>query len=214
MAVKSLEQIYDHFATTYDESRGLFDISDVMTDFTSRLPVRPGHLLDLGCGAGEPFARFFVDRGWQVTGVDFSGRMLALANRYVPEMKTLHADMRQVSFGRERFDAIAAIYCLFHVPREDHAALLGRCFSWLVDGGKMLFTYATRDYTGRDEFEGYKEFLGEELFYSHKTPEALHEDLTAAGFCVESESNRTIAGETFLWVTVSKPPACAPPGCF
>ncbi len=32
-----------------------------------------------GCGAGEPVARYFVQRGDTVTGIDMSERMLALA---------------------------------------------------------------------------------------------------------------------------------------
>ena len=203
--MKSLQDIYDGFAAAYDANRGLFDMTEVLHDFLNRLPAGPGRLLDLGCGAGEPFARYFLDHGWRVTGVDFSEKMLALASRYAPEMKTLHCDMRRACFDPGSFEAVTAVYCLFHVPRKDHAALFRRCFSWLVPGGKMLFTYATRDYTGRDEFEGYKSFLGEKLFYSHKKPEALRADLKASGFHIDAEDARTIGGETFLWVTATRP---------
>ena len=45
--------------------------------------------------------------------------------------------------------------------------------NWLNKDGKALFTYATEDYTGSKEFDGYKYFMEQELFYSHKTPDAV-----------------------------------------
>lgn len=201
----SLQEIYDKFAATYEKSRGLFDMSEILNSFYGCLKVKKGRLLDMGCGAGEPFARFFIDHGWRVTGVDFSGQMLSLAAKYVPEMKTICADMREVEFTPDNFEAITAIYSLFHIPRNDHAALFKKFYLWLRPRGKMLFTYATKEYTGSDEFDGYKEFLGQELYYSHKTPDELYADLENTGFNIDSADYREIGGETFLWVTVSKP---------
>ena len=173
MSQRSLKDIYDGFADTYEQNRGLFDMSGILDDFYDRLTGKPGRVLDMGCGAGEPFGRFFVDRNWDVTGVDFSGRMLELAGRYVPEMRTVHADMRDVAFDDEAFDAVVSVFSLFHVPRVDHPALFGRFQQWLKPGGKGLFTYATKAYTGQDEFDGTITFMGQQLYYSHTTPEKL-----------------------------------------
>ena len=202
---RSLQEIYDGFADTYEENRGLFDMTEILVDFRSRLADDSGRMLDLGCGAGEPFARFFLDEGWEVTGVDFSGRMLELAARYVPEMRTMHSDIRNVNFDPESFDAIVSVFCLFHVPRADHVDLFRKIRRWLRPGGKALFTYATKAYTGEDEFDGTIRFMGQDLFYSHTTPEKLSEQLRGAGLAVEAAVYRTIADETFLWVTACKP---------
>ena len=70
----TLQEIYDGFAETYEENRGLFDMTEVFDPFYAGLKAKQGRLLDVGCGAGEPFARFFIDRGWTVTGVDFYDR--------------------------------------------------------------------------------------------------------------------------------------------
>ncbi len=203
----TLQEIYDGFADTYDQNRGLFDMGEVFDAFYGSLGVERGRLLDLGCGAGDSFARRFVDRGWQVTGVDFSERMLALAARYVPEMERIHADMRKVEFGAEQFDAITAIYSLFHLPSGDHLPLFRKFERWLRPGGHALFTYATRQFTGGEEFDGHIEFLGQALYYSHKRPEALFADLESAGLKVEAADYREIGNEVFLWVTASKPAA-------
>jgi cyclopropane fatty-acyl-phospholipid synthase-like methyltransferase len=200
-----LRTIYERFADTYEKNRALFDMSDVIADFACRLTRRPGLLLDLGCGAGEPFPAYFVGEGWQVVGVDFSERMLALAHQYHPEIKTVLADIRDVDFPEARFDAVTAIYCLFHIEHERHAEIFRKIHRWLAPGGKSLFTYATKEYTGADVFNGYKEFMGEQLFYSHMSPDDLFAILESTGFTVEDRQYRRVGGETFLWVTVAKP---------
>ncbi|HBL53462.1 MAG TPA: class I SAM-dependent methyltransferase [Syntrophaceae bacterium] len=205
MTRADMQKIYDQFADTYDQNRGLFDMSEIIDDFFRRLPGQPGRLLDLGCGAGEPFPAYFIARGWQVTGVDFSSRMLALAHRYQPDMKTILADIRDVEFPDETFDAITAIYCLFHIEHEKHRDIFQKIFRFLKPGGKSLFTYATKEYTGAEIFNGYKEFMGEKLFYSHTTPGNLSAILKSIGFTIESEQYRNIGGETFLWMTIAKP---------
>jgi len=202
---KTLRDVYDQFATTYEANRGLFDMTPVLNPFFAGLGKAEGRLLDLGCGAGEPFPRYFLDRGWEVVGVDFSVNMLRLAARYAPEMRAICADMTEVEFAPAQFDAITCIYALFHVPRARHPALFAKFHRWLRPGGQVLFTYATRAYTGADEFEGEKEFMGQRLIYSHATPENLRAQLAAAGLAVRAFDFRDIGGETFLWITAARP---------
>lgn len=201
---KDLQKVYDKFASTYEENRGLFDMTEVINGFYNSLVFKQGELLDLACGAGEPFPRFFIDNNWQVTGVDFSKKMLEMANKFVPEMQTIYSDIRKVEFKDNKFNAITVIYSLFHLKNKEQFELLDNIYNWLVPNGSILFTYATKEYTGFDEFEDYKEFLGEHLFYAHKTPEFLEKELKNIGFKNISFSYRNIAGETFLWVTAQK----------
>ncbi len=201
----NLRTIYDEFAETYEAHRGQFDMTPILEPFFHTLGKKTGRLLDLGCGAGEPFARTFLDRGWDVVGVDFSEPFLRLAKRYAPKMKTIHSDMLTVEFDSASFDALTCIYSLFHTPRARHPDLFTKFYRWLRPGGQALFTYATQAYTGQDEFEGTKEFMGRNLFYSHTTPEHLYTQLQAAGLSVESALLHNIGGESFLWVTLRKP---------
>lgn len=208
--VDALQATYDALAADYEACRHQFDMTQIFESFYRRLAnSRPDgrHLLDLGCGAGEPMARLFIERGWQVTGVDFSQGMLSLAAQQVPQMTRVLSDMRACNFPAESFDAAILIYSLFHVPQDDHPALFAKLFRWLNPGGRLLFTYATKEYTGQAEFEGYKEFLGRPLFYSHTTPLKLRGQLEVAGFACDSASYRDIGGETFLWIMVQRPNA-------
>ena len=200
----SLKHVYNEFAATYDDNRGLFDLSEVLDDFYQGLG-QTGQLLDLGCGSGEPVAKYFIEQGWAVTGVDFSGKMLKLASRYVPHMKRIEADIRELDFSESSFDAVTASYSLFHIPASEHAALFKKIYTWLSPGGKFLFTYATKDYTGHSQYDGYKNFMGQQLYYSHKKPEELRCDITETGYQIESEVYREIGNETFLWLIVCRP---------
>jgi len=201
----SLVEIYNSFAETYDENRGLFDMTEVFQSFYSQLDTEKGNLLDLGCGAGESFTKFFTDLGWNATGVDFSQKMLEMAKKYIPGMEAICADMREVEFSENHFDAITSIYSLFHVPSVDHEGIFRNWYRWLKPDGKALFTYATKEYTGLEEFDGYKEFLEEKLFYSHITPIKLYTNLEKVGFEILATDYRTIGDEIFLWITINKP---------
>ena len=200
-----LRAIYDEFAETYEANRGQFDMAPILEPFFRSLGKKTGRLLDLGCGAGEPFARTFLDRGWEVVGVDFSEPFLRLARRYAPGMKTIHADMLTVEFNPAQFDAITCVYSLFHTPRDRHPELFAKFHRWLRPGGQALFTYATQEYTGQPEFEGIKEFMGRNLFYSHTTPEKLRVQLETADLSIQSSRLHEIGGESFLWVTLRRP---------
>ena len=207
---RSLRDIYDGFAETYEANRGLFDMTDLLGPFYAGLGRPKGRLLDLGCGAGEPFPRFFLDRGWEVYGVDFSKKMLRLAAQYAPEMHTICDDMLDVEFDPAHFDAITCIYSLFHVPRARHPELFAKFRRWLRPGGKVLFTYAAKEYTGETEFEGFREFMGQNLFYSHTSPAKLRAALETAGLRVEAIDLREIGGESFLWIVAAHPPSQSP----
>jgi len=69
-----------------------------------RSRFEPKTLLHLGCGAGGNDDTF--KKRFQVTGVDISRGMLAIARKRNPEVRYIHGDMRSIRLG-ERFDAVA-----------------------------------------------------------------------------------------------------------
>jgi SAM-dependent methyltransferase len=76
--------------------------------------VGPGTtVLDLGCGAGL-FARAAADRGARVTGIDVDPRAVRLAAAEVPEGSFAVGAAERPPPGR--FDLVAAVQLLMHVP--------------------------------------------------------------------------------------------------
>jgi cyclopropane fatty-acyl-phospholipid synthase-like methyltransferase len=161
----------DRLATSFRERRFLERLID-------GLP--PGaRVLDLGCGCGEPIGCFLVDTGLAVTGVDASERLLEHARRALPEANFLLGDMRTVAVEGP-FDAIVAWDSVFHLPRDDHAALYRRVAGWLGPGGRLLLSLGG---SGAPDFTS--EMHGVPFFYSGHEPDEAVALLESAGFRVE-----------------------------
>ena len=56
-------------------------------------------VLDLGCGAGVPIARHFVEGGYAVSGVDAAPAMVAYCRQRFPRAEWIEADMRALALG-------------------------------------------------------------------------------------------------------------------
>ena len=131
--------VYEAQAAAYDaqRSRSLFE-ARWLARFAACLP-EGGRVLDLGCGAGEPIARWFMAEGFTLTGVDFAGAMLDIARQRWPEGDWRQADMRSLDLG-ERFDGIIAWDSFFHLTEAEQRETLRRMAAHLAPGGSLLFT--------------------------------------------------------------------------
>lgn len=133
------QKVYEAHAARWDaeRSRHLFE-KPWLDRFLVHVP-KAGHVLDLGCGAGEPIARYVADQGRAVTGTDFSAAMLALARSRLPHGRWIEADMRGIDLG-ERFDGIVAWDSFFHLTHDEQRALIPRLADHLRPGGALLLT--------------------------------------------------------------------------
>lgn len=118
-------------------------------------------VLELGCGAGVPTTRRLAER-FAVTGVDISTRQIALARRNVPRAVSICGDMTALEFAPRSFDAVCAFYAITHVPREEHAALLGAIAGWLKPNGLLVASFSNGGTAG--EIEG--DWLGAPMYFS------------------------------------------------
>ncbi len=136
-------EVYERQAAAYDaqRSRALFE-ARWLARFAAGLTdgVR---VLDLGCGAGEPIARWFIAEGFQVTGVDFAEPMLAIARTRWPDGDWRQGDMRHLDLG-EAFDGIIAWNSFFHLRPEEQRRCIGHMASHLNSGGSLLVTVGPR----------------------------------------------------------------------
>ncbi|MFK7880008.1 class I SAM-dependent methyltransferase [Roseobacter sp.] len=136
---ENIRDVYETQAAQYDSqrSRALFE-ARWLARFAACLPVG-GQVLDLGCGAGEPIARWFIAEGFRVTGVDFAAAMLDIARTRWPNGDWRQADMRNFDL-EERFDGIVAWNSFFHLTQQEQQGCIARMAAHLNAGGTLLTT--------------------------------------------------------------------------
>ena len=135
---------YERHAGRFDaeRSRALFE-RPWLDRFVSLLPER-ATVLDVGCGAGEPVARYFVDSGLRVTGIDVSREMVALSAQRLPSARWLIADMRELNLD-ETFDGVVSWHAFFHLTPAEQRTTLPLFARHLTDGGALLLTVGPRE---------------------------------------------------------------------
>ncbi|MCP3970447.1 MAG: class I SAM-dependent methyltransferase [Rhodobacteraceae bacterium] len=135
----------------------------------------PRRVLDLGCGTGNPIARYLVDRRARVTGVDGAAAMLALFRQNIPHAEAVHADMRGLDLGRQ-FDAILAWNSFFHLSPADQHAMFAVFAAHAAPGAALMFT------AGPAAGEPIGEVEGEKVYHASLDPADYRALLGAAGF--------------------------------
>lgn len=98
-----------------------------------------GHALDLGCGAGRN-AVWLAERGWRVTGVDFSEVAIAKARRLAESrgvtVDWLVADLLDYEAERGAFDLV--LYLYVQLPADERRLVLARAAGAVAPGGTFL----------------------------------------------------------------------------
>ena len=142
-------------------------------------------VLDLGCGTGEPVAKYIVERGFTVTGVDESSQMLKFARQAVPEAQLIHADIVTVELIGT-FDAAVAWDSIFHVERKHHAAIYQKLANVLRAGARLLLSVGGSAPAEDDSLEGFtSEMYGQTFYYSGFAPDVARKLIEASGFEIE-----------------------------
>jgi SAM-dependent methyltransferase len=99
----------------------------------------PGRALDVACGAGRN-AVWLAERGWTVTGVDFSDVALENARRLGAErgveVDWVAGDLREWQAPAGAFDLVAVLY--LQLPADERRTVLARAAAAVAPGGTLL----------------------------------------------------------------------------
>ena len=83
--MKKVYKVYDKIFDWFDQHRN----KDLMESYYLNLILdnvpASGKVLDLGCGTGEPLAKFFIEKGFKITGVDGSKKMIEICKKRFPK---------------------------------------------------------------------------------------------------------------------------------
>jgi len=99
----------------------------------------PRRALDVGCGTGTN-CKYLLDRGWNVTGVDFVPRAIAVATRKAPGAKLLVGDvtkLRRLGVSGP-FDLMLDLGCFHSIPDGGRDAYVTEVTNVAAPGATLL----------------------------------------------------------------------------
>ncbi|MEU4741342.1 methyltransferase domain-containing protein [Actinosynnema sp. NPDC023658] len=133
-------RFWDGQAATFDEDadHGLRDpgVRQAWADLLlPLLPPAPASVVDLGCGTGSLTA-LLTGAGYDVRGLDLSGRMVTAARAKVPGVEFRQGDAARPPYPPASFDVVLARHVLWVLP--DPAAALDRWRALLKPGGLLV----------------------------------------------------------------------------
>lgn len=171
-------QIAEAYTKRYGDSSFLLEQLD---KFSSKIPLK-GKILDLGCGSGRAI-KYFIKKGFDVVGIDFSEEMLKLAKEQTPTADLRNMDMRKLDFPEEFFDGIWSCFSLVHIPKREIKNVLDGCYRVLKKNGFMCVITSLGE--GKEGFQ--EEWLkkGTKMFFYGMSKEGLESHLADSNFLVE-----------------------------
>ena len=139
--------------------------------------LAPGRAVDLGCGEGRN-AIWLAERGWEVTGVDFSPVGLMKAKRFADrsgvQVTWIESTVEDWTPPPDGLDLVALLY--LQVPEPARSAALSAAASAVTPGGTLLVVAHDVDNLSR----GYGGPQNPDVLYavSDVTEAAVEEGLT------------------------------------
>jgi 2-polyprenyl-3-methyl-5-hydroxy-6-metoxy-1,4-benzoquinol methylase len=172
---QNVYKVYDKIAGWFAQNRYKGLMEKAYLDAIITVIPAGGSVLDLGCGTGEPILRYLLDNKLNVTGVDASHEMIAMAKTNFPKTEFILQDMRQLDIDR-KFDAIIAWHSFFHLPVADQPEMFGLFAKHLNPNGLLLFT------SGTEHGEAWGMNGGENLFHASLDASEYRDLLTSNRF--------------------------------
>lgn len=174
-SAESIIALYERFAPHWDRDRGrsLFE-KRWLNQFLAVMP-RDGDILDIGCGSAEPIARYLIEAGRVVAGLDSSASLIAMARMRFPDHDWIVGDMRELRLQR-KFSGLIAWDSFFHLCPEDQRRMFPVFQAHAADGAALLFT------SGPRYGEAIGTLQGEPLYHASLDPGEYRALLALHGF--------------------------------
>lgn len=124
--------------------------------FARHAAEKPRSLIDVACGTGTVTAAL-CRLGYEMTGIDRSEDMLALAKQHAPDALLIHQDMRSIELYNKSEGAVCCLDSINYLPSLDDVKRTFKCINkYLEDGSVFIFDVNTekrfKEKYGKNDF--------------------------------------------------------------
>ena len=162
-------------------------------------------ILDVGCGAGVK-SKYLVGKGLNVTGIDFSEKLIEIAKREVPGAQFHVLDMKDVNNLGIQFDGVFAQASLLHIPKKEISTVLKELLSCLASGGYLYVAVKGTRPDGKEEEVLKEDDYGYpyERFFSYFTMDELKKHFVDLKLSIVYENSKLVGKTTWLQIIGKK----------
>lgn len=191
---------YDAVCDEWHEYRSAAPVNTCIVDFAEHIAPH-GNVLDVGCGTGYPIAQFLSARGFSVTGIDISQKMIDKANSLKLENAVFSKKSIEEFTSDILFDGVIAFDSIWHVEKSALPDTYRKIASLMKRGAYFIFTGGNRD------GETVGTMFGEEFYYGALDIDELKSVFSNAGMEIISLTEHykeQTTGERDLLVVAKK----------
>jgi len=170
---------WNKVAEKYDNAK-YSKINPGIDFFCRELPER-GSVLDVGSGTGLPFAKLFLEKGFDYLGIDISSQMIKIAQKNVPLAKFKEISMTDLKYDKE-FDGVFSHYTMLLLNPEMFKEVARRVVKSLKNNGFFYLSLNEPcvENANLDE-DVICEIMGETMYSRAYTEEEILDELTPLG---------------------------------
>ncbi len=139
------------------------------------IPKR-AYILDAGCGAGIPVAKFLTDKGYKIYGVNLSSTMIKQAKKHVPKAKFKRMSLYEINFPSSHFDAIVCSFVILHLEKKKVQKIFKTFNKILKNKGYFLFSVV------KGKTQQYENLMGQKMLFSLFEKKEINEILKKTNF--------------------------------
>jgi len=139
---------FNNWARTYDKSvsedrgelkiyKNYQKILQRVHDLADSSCMDKPQVLEIGVGTGN-LASKFLDKGYDIVGIDQSREMLCVAKEKYPKLKVRIGEFLKIPYGDRYFDIIVSTYAFHHLNEEEKFIAIEEMIRVLKSNGKII----------------------------------------------------------------------------